>query len=100
MRFSIQEDGRAKMFFHIPADAQKETGLDHSLIKTVLERKNSCYHRKSDNKLFFIRKEPAVKILTVQGKDFFFPGGNSKCVLLNPNNIYEPNQKSKISTYD
>ena len=59
------------MFFHIPADAQKETGLHLSLIKAVLERKNSCYHRKSDNKLFFIRKEPAVKILTVEGKDFF-----------------------------
>ena len=71
MRFSIQEDGKAKMFFHIPADAQKETGLHLSLIKAVLERKNSCYHRESDNKLFFIRKEPAVKILMVEGKDFF-----------------------------
>ena len=70
MRF-FQEDGKAKLFFHIPADAQKETGLHLSLIKAVLERKNSCYHRKSDNKLFFIRKEPAVKILTVEGKDFF-----------------------------
>ena len=71
MRFSIQEDGKAKKFFHLPADAQKETGVHHSLIKGVLARKNSSYHRKSDNKLFVIQKEPAVKLLTVQGKDFF-----------------------------
>ena len=71
MRFSIQEAGKAKRFFHIPADAQKETGLHLSTIKAVLKRKNSCYHRPSDNKLYFIRKEPAVKILTVAGKDFF-----------------------------
>ena len=71
MRFSIQEDGKAKRFFHLLADAQKETGVHHSLIKGVLARKNSSYHRKSDNKLFVIQKEPAVKLLTVQGKDFF-----------------------------
>ena len=45
--------------------------MHHSLIKGVLARKNSSYHRKSDNKLFVIQKEPAVKLLTVQGKDFF-----------------------------
>ena len=71
MRFSVQEAGKAKRFFHLPADAQKETGVHHFLIKGVLARNNSSYHRKSDNKLFFIQKEPAVKILTVQGKDFF-----------------------------
>ena len=71
MRFSIQEDGKAKRFFHLLADAQKEIGVHHSLIKGVLARKNSSYHRKSDNKLFAIQKEPAVKLLTVQGKDFF-----------------------------
>ena len=71
MRFSIQEVGKAKRFFHLPADAEKETGVHHSLTKGVLKRKNSSYHRKSDNKLFFIQEEPAVKLLTVQGKDFF-----------------------------
>ena len=71
MRFSVQEDGKAKRFFHLPADAQKETGVHHSLIKGVLGRSNSSYHRKSDNKLFVIQKEPPVKLLTVQGKDFF-----------------------------
>ena len=71
MRFSIQEAGKAKRFFHLPADAQKETGVHQSLIKGVLARNNSSYHRKSDNKLFFIQKEPPVKLLTVQGKDFF-----------------------------
>ena len=71
MRFSVQEDGKAKQFFHLPADAQKETGVHHSLIKGVLGRSNSSYHRKSDNKLFVIQKEPPVKLLTVQGKDFF-----------------------------
>ena len=71
MRFSIQEVGKAKRFFHLPADAQKETGLDHCLIKKVLERKNCSYHRKSDNKLFSIQKEDKIKLLTVQGKDFF-----------------------------
>ena len=71
MRFSVQEDGKAKRFFHLPADAQKETGVHHSLIKGVLARNNSSYHRKSDNKLFVIQKEPEVKLLTVQGKNFF-----------------------------
>ena len=71
MRFSIQEDGKAKKFFHLPADAQKETGVHHSLIKGVLARSNSSYHRKSDNKLFVIQKEPPVKLLTARGKDFF-----------------------------
>ena len=71
MRFSIQEDGQNKKFFHTSADAQKETGLKFSVIKTVLERNNSSHHRRSDNKLFFIKKESPVKILTVQGKDFF-----------------------------
>ena len=71
MRFSIQEAGKAKRFFHLPADAEKETGVHHSLTKGVLKRKNSSYHRKSDNKLFFIQEEPAVKLLTVQGKAFF-----------------------------
>ena len=71
MRFSVQEDGKAKQFFHLPADAQKETGVHHSLIKGVLGRSNSSYHHKSDNKLFVIQKEPPVKLLTVQGKDFF-----------------------------
>ena len=72
MRFSIQEAGKAKKFFHLPADAQKETGVHHSLIKGVLARNNSSYHRKSDKKLFLIQTEPAVKLLTVRGKDFFF----------------------------
>ena len=73
MRFSIQEAGKAKRFFHLPTDAQKETGVHPSLIKGVLTRtnKNSSYHRKSENKLFFIQEEPSVKLLTVQGKDFF-----------------------------
>ena len=71
MRFSVQEAGKAKRFFHLPADAQKETGVHHSLIKGVLARNNSSYHRKSDNKLFVIQKEPEIKLLTVQGKNFF-----------------------------
>ena len=71
MRFSIQEDGKPKMIFHTLADAQKETGLNWTIIKTVLNRNNSSHHRRSDNKLFFIKKESPVKILTVQGKDFF-----------------------------
>ena len=71
MRFSVQEAGKAKRIFHLPADAQKETGVHHSLIKGVLARNNSSYHRKSDNKLFVIQKEPEVKLLTVQGKNFF-----------------------------
>ena len=71
MRFSVQEDGKAKRFFHLLADAQKETGVHHSLLKGVFARNNSSYHRKSDNKLFVIQKEPEVKLLTVQGKNFF-----------------------------
>ena len=71
MRFSIQESGQNKKFFHRLSAAQKETGLHVSIIKMVLERNNSSHHRKSDNKLFFIQKEPPQKILTVEGEDFF-----------------------------
>ena len=87
MRFSVQEDGKAKQFFHLPADAQKETGVHHSLIKGVLGRSNSSYHRKSDNKLFVIQKEPPVKL---------FPGGNPKRIQAFSNCFREPNQESKI----
>ena len=72
MRFSIQEEGKPKMIFHTLAEAEKQTGLNWSTIENVLSRNSSRYHRKSDQKLFFIKKEPPVKILTVQGKDFFF----------------------------
>ena len=41
-------------------------------IKTILERGgNPTYHRKSDNKLFEIRKEDPIKILEIEGEDFF-----------------------------
>ena len=41
-------------------------------IKTILERGgNPTYHRKSDNKLFEILEELPIKILTIEGKDFF-----------------------------
>ena len=62
MRFSIQEQNGKKMFFHSPAAANKVTGLHLTTIKTILERGgNPTYHRKSDNKLFEIRKEDPIK---------------------------------------
>ena len=73
MRFSIQEQNGKKMFFHSPAAANKVTGLHLTTIKTILEREgNPTYHRKSDNKLFKIRKEDPIKILEIEGEDFFF----------------------------
>ena len=72
MRFSIQEQNEKKMFFHSPASANKVTGLHLTTIKTILERGgNPTYHRKSDNKLFEIRKEDPIKILEIEGEDFF-----------------------------
>ena len=72
MRFSIQEQNEKKMFFHSPAAANKVTGLHFTTIKTILERGgNPTYHRKSDNKLFEIRKEDPIKILEIEGEDFF-----------------------------
>ena len=72
MRFSIQEQNEKKMFFHSPAAANKVTGLHLTTIKTILERGgNPTYHRKSDNKLFEIRKEDPIKILQIEGEDFF-----------------------------
>ena len=72
MRFSIQEQNGKKMFFHSPAAANKVTGLHLTTIKTILERGgNPTYHRKSDNKLFEIRKEDPIKILEIEGEDFF-----------------------------
>ena len=48
------------------------TGLHLTTIKTILERGgNPTYHRKSDNKLFEIRKEDPIKILEIEGEDFF-----------------------------
>ena len=72
MRFSIQEQNEKKMFFHSPSSSHKVTGLHLTTIKTILERGgNPTYHRKSDNKLFEIRKEAPIKILEIEGEDFF-----------------------------
>ena len=72
MRFSVREQNEKKMFFHLPAAAQKVTGLHLTTIKTILDRGgNPNYHRKSDNKLFEILEELPIKILTIEGKDFF-----------------------------
>ena len=72
MRFSVREQNEKKMFFHLPAAAQKVTGLHLTTIKTILDRGgNPNYHRKSDNKLFEILEEPPIKILTIEGKNFF-----------------------------
>ena len=72
MRFSIQEQNGKKMFFHSPAAANKVTGLHLTTIKTILERGgNPIYHRKFDNKLFEIRKEDPIKLLVIEGEDFF-----------------------------
>ena len=55
-----------------PAAAHKATGLHLTTIKTILERGGSpIYHRKFDNKLFEIRKEDPIKLITIEGEDFF-----------------------------
>ena len=71
MRFSIQDQNEKKMFFHVSAAAQKATGLNLTTIKAILERGNPIYHRMSDNKLFEIRKEDPIRIVTIEGEDFF-----------------------------
>ena len=72
MRFSIQEQNGKKMIFHSPAEAHKVTGVHFTTIKTTLERgANPIYHRKSDNKLFEIRKEDPIRLIVIEGEDFF-----------------------------
>ena len=72
MRFSIQEQNGKKMIFHSPAEAHKVTGVHFTTIKTTLERgANPIYHRKSDNKLFEIRKEDPIRLIMIEGEDFF-----------------------------
>ena len=63
---------KRRCFFIFLLRHQKVTGLHLTTIKTILERGgNPNYHRKSDNKLFEILEEPPIKILTIEGKDFF-----------------------------
>ena len=72
MRFSIQEQNGKKMIFHSPAEAYKVTGVHFTTIKTTLERgANPIYHRRSDNKLFEIRKEDPIRLIMIEGEDFF-----------------------------
>ena len=72
MRFSIQEQNGKKMIFHSPAEAHKVTGVHFTTIKTTLERgANPIYHRRSDNKLFEIRKEDPIRLIMIEGEDFF-----------------------------
>ena len=72
MRFSIQEQNRKKMIFHSPADAYKVTGVHFTTIKTTLERgANPIYHPRSDNKLFEIKKEDPIRLIMIEGEDFF-----------------------------
>ena len=67
MRFSIQEDGKEKQFFHTFFDAHKATGLDSRTIYTTLKREDSRYRRRSDKKVFFIQKERDEKIFIIEG---------------------------------
>ena len=60
------------MIFHSPAEAYKVTGVHFTTIKTTLERgANPIYHRRSDNKLFEIRKEDPIRLIMIEGEDFF-----------------------------
>ena len=72
MRFSVRKQNEKKMFFHLPAAAQKVTGLHLTTIKTILDRGgNPNYHRKSDNKLFEILEEPPIKFSRLKAKTSF-----------------------------
>ena len=93
MRFSIQEQNGKKMIFHSPAEAHKVTGVHFTTIKTTLERgANPIYHRRSDNKLFEIRKEDPIRLIMIEGEDFFSLRNPSK-VWFVPNDISESSQK-------
>ena len=59
------------MFFHVLPAAEKATGLSRQTIRSVLERGNKVYHRKSDHKLFIISKEDPILIAKIEGEDFF-----------------------------
>ena len=71
MRFSVHKQDHPKQFFHSISAAHNETGLPNAIIKSTLERTNPRYHRKSDGEIFFIQKEPQIRIFTIEGEDFF-----------------------------
>ena len=71
MRFSVEVQDEPKMFFHVIPAAEKATGLSRQTIRSVLKRGNHSYHRKSDNKLFFIIPEDPILIAKIEGEDFF-----------------------------
>ena len=71
MRFSIQEEGKEKQFFHTFFDAHKATGLDSRTIFVAIKREDSRYRRRSDKKVSFIKKElEDEEILVIDGKEF------------------------------
>ena len=59
------------MFFHVFPPAERATGLHRQIIKTVLDKGNTFYQRKSDGQLFAIRKEEPILVAKIEGEDFF-----------------------------
>ena len=72
MRFSIQEQNGKKDVLSFSRSSPQSYRIVLTTIKTILERGgNPIYHRKFDNKLFEIRKEDPIKLITIEGEDFF-----------------------------
>ena len=70
MRFSIQEEGKEKQYFHTIFDAPKVTGLDSRTIYAALKREDSRYRRRSDKKVFYIQRElEDEKIFIIVGEE-------------------------------
>ena len=71
MRFSIQQATSEKMFFHAISPAEKATGLHRQTVQGVLDSGSYQYQRKTDNQIFYIRKEDPILIAQINGEKFF-----------------------------
>ena len=70
MKFSIQEEGKAKQIFFKFKEAQEQTGLLSKTIMRVLKSGNIKYERRVDKKVFWIQEEEESPFIQIDGKDF------------------------------
>ena len=70
MKFSIQEEGKAKKIFFTFKEAQEQTGLPSKTIMRVLKSGNIKYERRVDKKVFWIQEEEESPFIQIDGKYF------------------------------
>ena len=71
MKFSIQEEGHEKQIFLTFKEASSATGIPSKVILRVLKSVQPKYVRRTDKKVFWIKKEEKKPFIQVDGEDFF-----------------------------